>query len=143
MSNVPEETDRDNDSEFEDLLSINELNNEKSIIEDQSKIKEFNVEKSLIESVQLCNHMTGGNQSDYVSDSCLSDETDYIQPITIDLSNSNLFVSQKMREVARLLTTLQKADETVKCLSDVVSQPTMFHKGVEATKIFCHMEFHH
>jgi len=48
LSYVPEETDRDNDSEFEDLLS------------------------------------------DYVSDSCLSHEADYIQPITIDPSNSKI-----------------------------------------------------
>jgi len=34
--------------------------------------------------------MIGGNQSDYVSDSCLSDEIDYIQPITNDLSNSKI-----------------------------------------------------
>ena len=30
-----------------------------------------------------------------------------------------------------------KADETVKCLSDVVSQSTMFHKAMESIKTLC------
>lgn len=47
------------------------------------------------------------------------------------------FISQKMREVARFLIIFQQADETVKCLSDVVSKPEMFMETARITKVFC------